>query len=115
MTPVSRYHPLLVTLHWVLALLILGALIVGFFMLGETPNSDPQKIDLLRLHMAAGMLILALMVIPFIGRMLSSGPAPLTTGFPVLDRLAPITHRCGRWSWIPVCVSGWMIGCTSTI
>jgi cytochrome b561 len=92
MKQVSRYHPLLVTLHWVLAVLIIAALIVGFFALAAMPNSDPQKIGVLRLHMAGGMLILALMVIRFIVRMRTSRPADATTGYPLLDRIAPITH-----------------------
>ena len=66
MKRVSRYHPLLVTLHWALALLIIAALALGFFGLAATPNSDLQKIGVLRLHMAGGMLILALMVVRFI-------------------------------------------------
>ena len=66
MPPVSRYHPLLVALHWVLAFLIIAALTLGFFGLAATPNSDPQKIAILRVHMAGGMLILALMGIRFI-------------------------------------------------
>jgi cytochrome b561 len=92
MQQVSRYHPLLVTLHWVLAVLIIAALTAGFFGLAATPNSDPRKIDVLRVHMAGGMLILALMGIRFIVRMRTSRPADATTGYPVLDRIAPISH-----------------------
>jgi cytochrome b561 len=92
MKQVSRYHPLLVTLHWVLAILIVAALLVGFFWLSATPNSEPQKIVVLRWHMAGGMLILALMVIRFIVRRWSSRPADATTGYPLLDRIAPISH-----------------------
>ena len=92
MKQVSRYHPLLVTLHWVLAVLIIAALAIGFFVLAATPNADPQKIGVLRVHMAGGMLILALMVIRFIVRMSTSRPAGATTGYPLLDRIAPITH-----------------------
>lgn len=92
MTPVLRYHPLLVTLHWVLAVLIIAALAVGFLWLAEMPNSDPEKIAILRLHMAGGMLILALTVVRFIVRMLTSRPPLATTGDPLLDRMAAITH-----------------------
>jgi cytochrome b561 len=92
MKHVSRYHPLLVTLHWVLAFLIVAALTIGFFGLAATPNSDPQKIGVLRVHMAGGMLILALMVIRFIVRMRTPRPADATTGYPLLDRIAPISH-----------------------
>ena len=92
MKQVSRYHPLLVTLHWLLAVLIIATLTVGFFLLAAMPNSDPQKIVVLRVHMAVGMLILALMVIRFIVRMLTARPEKATTGYPLLDRIAPISH-----------------------
>jgi cytochrome b561 len=92
MKQVTRYHPLLVALHWLLAFLIIAALLAGFFLLARMPNSDPQKIRVLLVHMAAGMTILALMVVRFIVRMLTSRPAPATTGHPFLDRIAPVTH-----------------------
>src|SRR6266849_2593374 len=88
----SRYHPLLVTLHWVLAVLIIAALAIGFFGLAATPNSDPQKIAVLRVHMAGGMLILVLMGVRFIVRMRTSRPPGATTGYPLLDRIAPISQ-----------------------
>jgi len=56
------------------------------------PNTDAEKIAVLRLHMAGGMLILLLMVIRFLVRLLTSRPADATTGSPSLDRLAPLTH-----------------------
>jgi cytochrome b561 len=92
MKQVSRYHPLLVTLHWLLAVLIIATLAVGFFWLAARPNSDPQKIVVLRVHMAVSMLVLSLMVIRFIVRMLTARPEKATTGYPLLDRIAPITH-----------------------
>jgi cytochrome b561 len=92
MKPVTRYHPLLVTLHWLLAVLIIAALIVGFFVLATTPNSDTRKINVLLVHMAGGMLILALMVVRFIVRLCTSRPMEATTGYPLLDRIAPVVH-----------------------
>jgi cytochrome b561 len=92
MTHVSRYHPLLVALHWLLAGLIIATLILGFFWLAATPNADPRKIGVLGVHMAGGMLIVFLMVIRFIVRTRTSRPADATTGYPLLDRIAPISH-----------------------
>lgn len=89
---VSRYHPLLVTLHWLLAVLIVAMLCVGFFLAAGMSNNDPQKIGVLLLHMAGGMLILALMALRLIVRLRTSRPPNATTGYPRLDRLAPITH-----------------------
>src|ERR1700737_685980 len=38
---VSRYHPLLVLLHWLLAVLIVAMLCIGFMVLEPMPNVDP--------------------------------------------------------------------------
>jgi cytochrome b561 len=92
MKQVTRYHPLLVALHWLLAFLIIASLFAGFFLLEQMPNSDPQKIRVLLVHMVIGMGILALMVVRFVIRMLTSHPEPATTGYAFLDRLAPVTH-----------------------
>jgi cytochrome b561 len=89
---VSRYHPLLVLLHWLLAVLIVAMLGAGFVLLEPMPSTDPQKIGILLIHMALGMFILALMAVRFILRMRTARPADATTGYPVLDRIAPVTH-----------------------
>jgi len=85
MKPASRYHPLLVALHWLLAALILTALAVGFLGLAAMDNADPRKIAVLRWHMAGGMLILALMIVRFIVRLWTAKPPPA-------NRLAPVVH-----------------------
>jgi cytochrome b561 len=68
MPQVSRYHPLLVGLHWLLALMVIAALALGALVLVDIPNSDPMKIDALRQHMTAGVLILALMLVRLLVR-----------------------------------------------
>jgi cytochrome b561 len=88
----AKYHPVLVTLHWLLAILIIGALGLGFFVLAPMSNSDPVKLDILMWHMAGGMLILALMLIRFVVRLATAKPPAATIGSPRLDRLAPLTH-----------------------
>jgi cytochrome b561 len=67
-------------------------LCIGFFVLARTPNSEPQKIIILRVHMAVGVGILALMIIRFIVRLSTARPPHATTGQGALDRLAPLTH-----------------------
>jgi cytochrome b561 len=59
----SRYHPALVVLHWLLAVLLIAALALGALVLVKIPNSDPMKLEAPRSHMAGGGLILILMVI----------------------------------------------------
>src|SRR6267154_1620762 len=94
---VSRYHPLLVTLHWLLAVLIIAMLCIGLLVLAPMPSTDPHKIGLLLVHMSVGMAILALMLARFIVRMRTSRPADATTGYPrlfiVLHVLAALFHQ----------------------
>ncbi len=76
-----------------LAVLIVAMLTLGFFGLAPMSSTDPQKIGVLRIHMAGGMLILALMVIRFMVRMWTSKPAAAPPGHRLLDRLAPLAHH----------------------
>jgi cytochrome b561 len=88
----ARYHTALVTLHWLLAVMLIAALGIGTFALKTVPNSSPDKIDALRGHMIAGGLILVLTLVRLVVRLKTAHPAPATTGNALLDRLAPATH-----------------------
>ena len=89
---VSRYHPALVALHWLLAALIAFSLVMGFFVLARMPNSSPDKLFALRGHMIAGIAILVLMLARFAVRLGTRRPPPVTTGYAFPDRLAPLMH-----------------------
>jgi len=93
MSQVSRYHPVLVVLHWILAALIPTALALGVFVVVKIPNNDPMKIEALRGHMAGGVLILTLMLLRLALRFLTPHPAAASTGRSLLDRLAWLSHR----------------------
>lgn len=92
MTPPLRYHPLLVFLHWLLAVLIIGALAVGWLVLARTLNTDPAKVGILRLHMAGGMLIMALTVLRAVTLLATVRPPPASTGRRSLDLVGQVTH-----------------------
>jgi cytochrome b561 len=55
-------------------------------------NANPGKIGLLRLHMAAGIVLLVLMLVRLIVRWSTRRPAAATTGSPLLDRIAVLVH-----------------------
>jgi cytochrome b561 len=99
MAHVSRYHPLLVTLHWFLAVLIVAALGLGALVMVKIPNSDPMKLEALRSHMMGGALILLLMLVRLFVRTRTTHPDRASAGNPMLDRLAWISHR---WLYIAV-------------
>ncbi|MFP4406821.1 cytochrome b [Rhodosalinus sp.] len=88
----TRYHPILVVLHWLLALMVLGALIGGAFSLDPIPEDSPDKIGVLRLHMIFGLSILALMVVRLVVRLRTPHPAPADIGNEALNQVAPWLH-----------------------
>jgi cytochrome b561 len=92
-TMVSRYHPALVVLHWVMALLVIAALVLGALVMAKIPNTSPMKLEALRSHMSGGMAILVLMLIRLVIRSRSAHPAPASAGHPILDWLAFASHR----------------------
>ncbi len=49
------------TLHWIMAVLIIGLGIVGLYM-SDLPNS-PQKIKIYALHKSFGLTVLALVLV----------------------------------------------------
>jgi cytochrome b561 len=92
MAKVSRYHPLLVALHWILAFLIIGALYFGAVKLAHMSNDAPEKLHGLQVHMTAGLVILALMLARLAVRGATARPPRAETGSAFLDRLAKISH-----------------------
>jgi len=93
MQRVDRYQPLLVVMHWLMALMVPIALAGGALVLVKIPNSDPAKIEALRQHMAGGILLLTLMLIRWIVRVRTAHPARASTGNSVLDGAAWLSHR----------------------
>lgn len=92
MIPPFRYHPWLVALHWVLAVLIVAMLGVGFAWLGQMPAADPGLLAVLTWHIAGGIVILALMALRFAVRMRTIPPPKASTGNRLLDGLAVVSH-----------------------
>lgn len=102
----KRYHPLLVSLHWLLAALVIGALIMGGFVLSKTPNDDPSKLLGLRMHMGIGIAILVLMLVRLVTRLRTATPPHVSTGNAALDKAGIWTHWAFYLVVIAVCASG---------
>jgi cytochrome b561 len=109
MTLVSRYHPLLAALHWILAVLIIAALALGALVMVKIPNTDPMKFEALRSHMLGGTLILVLMLARLVVRIRTQHPAAPSAGHPLLDRLAWASHRLLYVAVLGLATSGWLM------
>ena len=88
----KRYHPLLVALHWLLAVLLIALLAGGTLSLKTVSNASPDKLSLLRIHMAMGSCVLGLMFLRLVVRLNTAHPLAESTGNALLDQLAPWVH-----------------------
>ena len=88
----KRYSPALVFLHWLLAIMISLGLVMGGNVLSEMPNSNPEKIQLLKFHMGGGIVILTLMIIRFIIRLVTSKPEEADIGNALLNKTSTLVH-----------------------
>lgn len=102
----NRYHPLLVVLHWLLALMIIGGLIMGTNVLAATPNDDPFKLLSLRMHMGMGIAILVLMLIRLATRLFTAKPPHADIGNALANRLGIAAHWLFYILVIAMCASG---------
>lgn len=106
----TRYHPITVILHWLIAVLILLMLGFGTFVLAPMANSDPEKLSLLANHRLLGLIILGLTVLRIVLRFVLPAPDHATTGNALLDRLGLITPKLMNILVILMAVSGIVLG-----
>ena len=107
---VSRYHPALVALHWLIGLMIAANLGFGFFVIRNLANSDPEKLKVLAFHMGVGTAVLALMVIRLIIRLVTSHPAPTAHQQEGLGQLRTPMHWALYLAIFVTAGSGWYTG-----
>jgi cytochrome b561 len=86
-----RHHPITVTLHWLIALIILTEALIGVGILHFWPNTA-MKVNPLTIHMVLGIAMLLLMLIQIIVRFTTPRPIPATAKNPFLDFVARATH-----------------------
>jgi cytochrome b561/polyisoprenoid-binding protein YceI len=93
--------------HWILAILILWLLSVGFAMVGIPPG--PDKLWVYALHKSFGILILVLMIGRLLWRQISPRPDALPTHKTWEDTLAKIVHFSLYACVFLMPLSGWIM------
>jgi cytochrome b561 len=88
----KRYHPLLVTLHWLVAILVLLNLYIGLYVFLDRGLGFEAINSYVPVHMLTGLSILALVVVRFLARIRSKRPAEAKSGSKALDVLAKAVH-----------------------
>jgi cytochrome b561 len=86
MTTSTRYTPIAIALHWLIALLIIATFFLGLTMV-DMPGITPTKLKYFNWHKWMGVTVLALVVIRLLWRLTHSAP-PLPLTIPKWQRLA---------------------------
>ena len=102
----TRYDPVAVTLHWVIALSIFAMIPLGFFM-EDLPISI--KFDAYTIHKSLGITVLALSLLRLIWRLLNPPPA-LPEGMKPYEKfLAHAAHWGLYFLMIAMPLTGWLM------
>ena len=107
----SRYHPFLVALHWLMALMVLVSLAMGGLVLAKLPPDSPLKMQGLGGHMAFGIAIGILLLVRLALRLRTEHPPNARTGSNFLDRLGTWTH----WAFYALIAGMVLTGLASAI
>lgn len=83
----KRYHPALVTLHWLVAILVFLNLVIGLFVL---PNISSRFVT--GIHILMGVVVLVLIIVRYIVRVSAKKPADATIGNKFLDLIGKLVH-----------------------
>ncbi len=88
----KRYHPLLVTLHWLVVILVSINLYIGLYVFLDRGLGFQAINSYVPLHMVTGLSILALVIVRFFVRVGARRPAEARSGSQLLDVLAKVVH-----------------------
>lgn len=105
--PATTYHPVAKGLHWLMAVMILGLLMVGLIM-KDLPLS-PEKLQLYAWHKWAGVSVFVLVWLRLLWRLRHPAP-PLPESMPAALRLlAHLGHGLLYVLMVVIPLSGWLM------
>ncbi|MBX2885761.1 MAG: cytochrome b/b6 domain-containing protein [Granulosicoccus sp.] len=103
-----RYGDIAVLLHWLIALLIIGLLAIGKYMV-SLEESDPVRFALTQWHKSFGFSVLALSVVRLIWRMMHSPPRDPDTLPKWQKTVAHAVHHLLYALMFILPLSGWIL------
>jgi cytochrome b561 len=103
----ARYTGTAITLHWLLALLLLGQFVFGL-MLEDIPRGTPARGTFVNLHKSSGIVI-GVLVLLRIGWRLTHRPPPLPATMPAWQRhAARLSHIVLYLCMVALPLSGYL-------
>jgi cytochrome b561 len=91
-TQVIKYNYILRIIHWLMAVMLLGMVAAGYFMVGLDAKVAPYKWQIYNIHKTLGVLLLALAVIRMVVRNTTQNPPPAARIAPLYQLLSRATH-----------------------
>jgi len=105
---VRRYDTTAISLHWLIAVLLIGLLALGKYMTG-LEEADPLRYTLTQWHKSFGIAVLLLAVVRVIWRLIHKPPA-LPANTLTFERIGShLTHLAMYVLMVVIPVSGWVI------
>src|SRR5437764_14708296 len=105
----SNYGIVAISLHWLMAVLIIGLLIIGLYMV-SLPKG-PDKFFLIGWHKQLGVVVLGLGIFRLIWRLLNIRPPLL---LPWWEKFAALTVHWGCYGFmLALPLSGWLMSSAS--
>ncbi|CAN7531186.1 cytochrome b [Pararhizobium sp. LjRoot255] len=103
-----------IVLHWMIALLIVGLIVLGYVM--TRPDIDPElQFSLYQWHKSFGMTALALAFIRLVWWLANIHPDPVASLSGLERRASSVTHAFLLALTIAVPLAGWAVASTSTL
>jgi cytochrome b561 len=106
-TESSKYSAVAITLHWVIAICIIGMIPLGLYMTDLPDEKVKLQFQLYQIHKSIGITILVLSVLRVIWRLTHKAP-PLPPDMPAWEKLgAKLTHFGFYFLIVAIPLVGW--------
>ena len=102
-----RYGTVAMSLHWLIALLVLGNLCSGFLFANVLGHDAPFRFTILQIHKSVGLTVLVLSVARLIWRLVNTIPPLPNDLSPFLKVVARATHYLFYFLIIAIPLAGW--------
>ncbi|MEO1304944.1 MAG: cytochrome b/b6 domain-containing protein [Pseudomonadota bacterium] len=108
----ERYSSVAITLHWVMAIALVGMILGGWYMT-DLPDGAPGQYALYQLHKSIGITVLLLTVARVIWRLMNP-PPPLPDDMKTLEKTASHLVHIGFYAMmIALPLTGWLYSSVS--
>jgi len=110
----DRYGTVAMTLHWLIAVLLICNLLAGFYLANVMSDDNPLHLPFIQIHKSVGLTILMLSVLRLLWRIINPIP-PLPSGMSQMLRvLARGSHYLFYFLIIAIPFAGWAWTSSST-